>query len=80
MNCSKQNHFKDAIIEKMELGITAGDLDILIVNDIMELVRPDMTLKKMMEDYEINQNSILIAKVNPIVACLEDPLVIMGTY
>jgi hypothetical protein len=64
----------------MELGITAGDLDILIVNDIMELVRPDMTLKKMMEDYEINQNRILIAKVNPIVACLKGPLLSMCTY
>jgi hypothetical protein len=45
MKCSNIGHFKDAIIENMELGITAGDLDILIENHKMESVRPDMTLK-----------------------------------
>jgi hypothetical protein len=33
-----------------------------------------------MEDYEIYQNSILIAMVNPNEVCLKGPLVIMGTY
>jgi hypothetical protein len=39
-----------------------------------------MTLKELMEDYEINQNSILIAKVNPNVVCLKGHLVSTGAY
>jgi hypothetical protein len=39
-----------------------------------------MTLKELVEEHEINQNSILIAKVNPNVVCLKGPYLSMDKY
>lgn len=79
-DCYHLTNLKDVIIKKMELAISAGDLSILIENNITESLRSDMTLKELVEEHEINQNSILIATVNPNVVFLKGPYLSMDKY
>ncbi|KAI3659722.1 hypothetical protein MP638_005196 [Amoeboaphelidium occidentale] len=76
-DCKHITNLKDVIIKTLELGISAGDLNILIENKITESLRPDMTLEKLVEEHEINQNSLLIARVIPGIICLKGPYLSM---